>query len=209
MNDQLLDALSRHATATIADAQDRFGVPTGIAPMWPGARLAGRAYTVETRSGDNLYVHKGLAEAPPGSVLVVNGFGDLTRALIGDLIATTATTKGLAGFVIDGAVRDVAALATLGMPMFARGVSAAGPYKNGPGRLAVPVAIGGVVVDTDDIIIGDSDGVVVVRRNACHNVLDRTETLIAAEATKRQTNAQAAPDGTRENGHHGAHVNEG
>jgi RraA family protein len=192
VTDPVIDALSRHPTATIADAQDRFGVPSGIAPMWPAARLAGRAFTVETRPGDNLYVHRALAEAPPGAVLVINGFGDLTRALIGDLIVTTAVAKGFAGFVIDGVIRDIDTLPALGMPIFARGVCPAGPYKTGPGRLDVPVAIGGVVVTPGDAIIGDADGIVVIRRADCEHVLERTETLLATEHTKRHNNSQAA-----------------
>ncbi|OZF01267.1 RraA family protein [Rhodococcoides fascians] len=177
MNESDCATLAQHPTATIADAQDRFGVPTGIRPMWACARIAGPAFTVETRSGDNLFVHRALAAAPPGSAIVVNGFGDTSRALIGDLIVTTAIAKQLAGFVIDGAIRDIESLASMGMPIFAKGVSPAGPYKTGPGRLGVPVAIGGVVV---------------VPNTDTADVLRRTEALIANEHTKRIANKQAA-----------------
>ena len=184
-HDDLVEALGRIPAANIGDAQDRLGVITGLHPVWPGARLAGRARTVWTRSGDNLYIHHMLDQAQPGDVIVVNGHGDLTRALIGDLIGLRARTLGIAGFVIDGAVRDAEGLGELGMPVFASGVTPAGPYKHGPGRLDVPVAIGGVVVQPGDIVIGDSDGVVVVAATEAAAVLVRAQAVVQREADKR------------------------
>lgn len=180
--------VARFATvpaANIGDAQERFGIAAGIRAVWPGARLAGPAFTVWTRSGDNLWIHTALDRAAPGDVIVVNGHGELDRALIGDLIGIRARSLGIAGFVIDGAVRDADALADLGLPVFARGTSPAGPYKHGPGRLGVPVAVGGVVVEPGDMIVGDADGVVVVRREDCATVLAEAERIEAAEAEKR------------------------
>lgn len=194
MIDHSISALGQYPTAAIADAQDRFGVPTGIAPMWRGAQLAGRAITVETRPGDNLFVHKAIANAPAGAVLVINGFGDVSRALIGDLIATTAVSKALSGFVIDGAVRDIVAIEAMGLPVFARAVTAAGPYKTGPGRLNVSVAIGGVVVSPGDIVVGDTDGIVCVQWKKRSEVLERTKSRVAEERTKRLRNAHSTPN---------------
>ena len=117
------DVIERFATvpaANVADAQERFGVASGLVPMWRGARLAGPALTVWTRPGDNLYIHRALDIAQPGDIIVINGLGDLTRALIGDLIGIRAKALGIGGFVIDGAVRDADALAECGMPVFAR-----------------------------------------------------------------------------------------
>ena len=181
----LIAALGNLASANVADAMERLGVAEGIFPIWPGARLAGPAHTVWTRSGDNREVHAALDQAEPGSVLVINGGGDLTRALIGELMATRAAKRRLAGFVIDGAVRDREALTELGLPIFARAVTPAGPYKNGPGRQQCPVAIGGVCVLPGDIVLGDGDGVVIVPRAMASTVLETAQAIETNEAIKR------------------------
>lgn len=183
--DSVVAAFARIPTATIGDAQDRFGCPVGIRPMWVGATIAGRAFTVCTRAGDNLYIHKALDAAASGDILVVNGGGDETRALIGDLIGTRAQAIGLGGFVIDGAVRDVAALEQMGIPVFARSTTPAGPYKHGPGRLGKPVAIGGTVVQPHDIVIGDADGVAIVTDGDADDVLKNATAIAANEIVKR------------------------
>jgi RraA family protein len=171
--------------ANIGDAQERIGVASGLSPVWVGARLVGPAYTVWTRPGDNLYIHKALDGAKPGDVIVVNGGGDLSRALIGDLIGIRAKTLDIAGFVIDGAVRDAEALAACGLPVFARSVTPAGPYKFGPGRLQVPVAIAGVVVSPGDMVVADADGVVIIQKDDVEQVLLEAERIEANEAAKR------------------------
>ena len=171
--------------ANIGDAQERIGVASGLSPVWAGAKLAGPAYTVWTRPGDNLFIHKALDAARPGDVIVINGGGDVSRALIGDLIGIRAKSLGIAGFVIDGAVRDADALANCGLPVFARSVTPAGPYKFGPGRLQIPVAISGVVVSPGDLVVADADGVVVVRRDEAELVLAEAELIEANESEKR------------------------
>jgi RraA family protein len=182
---ELVRRLADIPAANIGDAQERTGAASGLSPVWAGARLAGPAYTVWTRPGDNLYIHKALDEAQPGDVIVVNGGGDQSRALIGDMIGIKAKNMGIAGFVIDGAVRDADALADCGLPVFARSVTPAGPYKFGPGRLQVPVAIDGVVVSPGDIVVADADGVVVIRRDEAEQVLAEAETIEAREVAKR------------------------
>jgi regulator of RNase E activity RraA len=150
-------------TANIADAMHRLGaMDARIRPMWDGARLVGAAYTVWTRPGDNAGIHEALRHAQPGDILVINGGGDESRALIGELIGGRAKSRGVVGFVIDGAVRDAPGLAEYDMPVFARALTAAGPYKDGPFVVAAPTAVGGVVVNPGDVIVGDDDGVVVV-----------------------------------------------
>ncbi|MCU1405338.1 MAG: proA 1 [Glaciihabitans sp.] len=181
----LIDRYSRVPAANVGDAQERFGVATGIHAVWAGARLAGPAFTVWTRAGDNLYLHKALDAAQPGDVIVVNGSGDESRALIGDLIGIRAKALGIAGFVIDGAVRDADELGSLGLPVFARGVTPAGPYKFGPGRLQQPVAIGGIVVAPGDIVVADADGVVIVRQEDAEAVLEAAELIERREGEKR------------------------
>ncbi|WP_432245105.1 RraA family protein [Arthrobacter sp. G.S.26] len=189
---ELVQRLAAIPAANISDAQERIGVASALSPSWPGARLAGPAYTVWTRPGDNLYIHKALEEVQPGDVIVVNGGGDQSRALIGDMIGIRARNQGVAGFVIDGAVRDADALAECGLPVFARSVTPAGPYKFGPGRLQIPVAIDGVVVSPGDLVIADADGVVVVRRDDAEQVLAQAEAIEAREEAKRTAFAGAA-----------------
>lgn len=181
--------------ANIGDAQERIGVASGLSPIWTGAKLAGPAYTVWTRPGDNLFIHKALDGAQPGDVIVINGGGDVSRALIGDLIGIRAKSMGIAGFVIDGAVRDADALAECGLPVFARSVTPAGPYKFGPGRLQIPVAIAGVVVSPGDIVVADADGVVVVRREDAEHVLLEAERIEARETEKRISYEAAMANG--------------
>lgn len=181
-----LALLSRVPVANIGDAMDRLGiVDSAIKPVWAGARIAGSAYTIWTRSGDNLHVHRAIDLAEPGDVLVVNGGGDTSRALLGELMGTRAKLRGLAGFVVDGAIRDAADLGELGLPVFARAVTPAGPYKNGPGRLLVPIALGGVSVSPGDVIVGDSDGVAVVPLHMAADVARRATEIHENEAVKR------------------------
>ncbi len=173
------ELLARFATlpaANIGDAMQRMGcVDSRIQAVWPGATVVGSAFTVWTREGDNYYIHEAMKLARPGDVLVVNGGGDESRALIGELVGGRAKAMGIEGFVIDGAIRDATGLAEYRMPVFARAVTPAGPYKNGPGIMAEPVALGGVVVCPGDIIVGDADGVVVIPLRHAAAVAERAE----------------------------------
>ncbi|MET7328922.1 RraA family protein [Nonomuraea sp. NPDC005650] len=190
------DVLARLAalpTANIGDAMDRLGVlDSRIRPIWPGARVAGRAFTIWTRSGDNALIHQALDVVEPGDVLVVNGGGDESRALIGELIGQRAKNKGVAGFVIDGAVRDAEGLGEMGMPVFARAVTPAGPYKNGPGHLGRTVAVGGVAVAPGDLILGDADGVVVVPLAEAERIAQAAENVFVIEEGKRAAILESA-----------------
>lgn len=197
---QLSLRLSALPTPNIGDAMERLGVlDASIKQVWPGARLAGPAFTVWTRAGDNAYLHRALAEAAPGDVIVVNGQGDESRALMGDLIGARARNAGIAGFVIDGAVRDAAGLERLGMPVFARSISPAGPYKNGPGILAGPIAVGGVAVLPGDIVVGDEDGTVVIPRARAEEILLAAEAVYRDEA-ERMRNILSEFKGTETSG---------
>lgn len=188
MDDSALDddLLARYRTlpaANVGDAMERLGaMDSALRPMYVGARITAPAYTILTRAGDNQAIHDALAVAPRGHVLVVNGFGDTSRALIGELLAGRAKAAGLAGFVIDGAVRDVAELEAIGMATFARAATPAGPYKFGPARHQVPIACGGVCVLPGDLIVADADGVVVVPRAEARDVLVAAEAIFAREA---------------------------
>lgn len=196
MSESSQDALARLAvlpTANIGDAMDRLGVlDSRIRPTWPGARVAGRAFTVWTRSGDNALIHQALEVVRPGDVIVVNGGGDESRALIGDLIGQRAKNAGVAGFVIDGAIRDAEGLGEMGMPVFARAVTPAGPYKNGPGHLGRTIAVGGVAVAPGDLVLGDADGVVVVPLAEAERIAQASEAVFATEEGKRAAILESA-----------------
>jgi regulator of RNase E activity RraA len=187
----LLATLARFGTAMVTDAMERFGaLDSEIHAQWPTARLMGNAFTVWTRSGDNLAIHKALDMVAPGDVLVVNGSGDKSRALIGEMIGIKAKARGVAGFVLDGAARDIDALRELGMPVFARASTPAGPYKHGPFRLLEPIAVGGVCVSPGDAVLADSDGVAIVDRHALARTIEKATAIEAQEVSKRIANAQ-------------------
>lgn len=172
--------------ANIGDAMERLNVAdSAVSGVWKGARLAGTAFTVLTAGGDNKAIHEALQQISPGEVLVINGQADTQRALMGELIAARAIAKGCSGIVIDGAVRDVRDLEEMQFPVFARAVTPAGPYRNGPGKLQCPVAIGGVVVNPGDLIVGDEDGVAVLAAREAEDIIDRAEAKHAQETAQR------------------------
>ncbi|GAA1027103.1 RraA family protein [Virgisporangium ochraceum] len=179
--------LEQVPAANVGDALQRMTVMDGgIRLFTERAALLGNALTVDVRSGDNLAVHRALDEARPGDVLVVNGHGDVTRALIGDLIGEIMVNAGVVGAVVDGAVRDVQALSELGLAVYARAVTPAGPFKDGPGTIGAPVAVGGVVVTAGDVLVGDSDGVVVVPRHRVMEVVEAVDGIGEKEESLRQ-----------------------
>jgi RraA family protein len=186
LDDDRRTRLAALPTATIGDAMDRlFVTHSTIKSVWPGARLAGPAFCVLTAPGDNKAIHSAIDAAAPGDVIVVAGGGFVDRALIGELMAARAAARGVAGIVIDGAVRDAQDIGEMRFPVFARAITPAGPYRNGPGLHHIPVAIGGVAVCPGDIVVGDDDGVVIIRQQELDGVIARAEAKQAAEATQR------------------------
>lgn len=133
-----------------------------LRPMHAGSPMAGCALTVKTRPGDNLFVHKALDLAQPGDVIVVDAGGDLTNAIIGELMSGYAASRGIAGIVINGAIRDADTLRKNDFPVYAAGVTHRGPYKDGPGQINVAVSLDGMVVRPGDIVVGDGDGVLCI-----------------------------------------------
>jgi RraA family protein len=167
----LLSEFRGVATSIISDNMARLPGATGILPYHKGGQLIGTALTVKTRNGDNLAIHAALKIARRGDVIVVDGGGDISQALIGEIILTHAESIGIAGFVIDGAIRDVAAIRASELPCYARGVTHKGPYKNGPGSINVPVSIGGLVVHPGDLVVGDEDGIVALSPQIAETIL--------------------------------------
>ncbi|WP_432561735.1 RraA family protein [Kineococcus sp. SYSU DK003] len=161
---ELVAALGEHPVAHLGDAMQRLGIcDGGITPVWRGARCAGSAVTVVGPAGDNLAVIEAMETVvETGDILVVNGFGHVHRGLVGDQISSRLQARGVVGAVIDGAVRDRARIEEIRFPVWARGANPAGPFKNGPGAIGEPVAVGGVVCASGDVVVADDDGVVVI-----------------------------------------------
>ncbi|SFB90471.1 Regulator of RNase E activity RraA [Polaromonas sp. OV174] len=159
--------------------------------------LCGTAFTVRVRPGDNLMIHKALTMVQPGDVLVIDGGGDLTQALIGGLMRTTCLVRQLGGLVIDGALRDRLEWAEGGLPVFARGHTHRGPSKEGPGEINVPVACAGLVVQPGDLVLGDADGVIAIPAAEAATVLQRAKLHLAKEALIRASNLAGTSDPER------------
>jgi 4-hydroxy-4-methyl-2-oxoglutarate aldolase len=176
---------SGFAASILADVAGRRGTMDGrIAPLSPGMRLAGPAFTIEVRHGDNLMIHAAMTLARPGDVLVIDGKGDTSCALMGSIMINACKKLGLAGVVIDGSVRDTEELRELGFPVYATGANPNGPTKYIPGRINWPVSCGGVAVRPGDLIVGDADGVVVVEREKASSLLDAAAKKVAEERTR-------------------------
>jgi RraA family protein len=143
--------------------------------------MSGPALTVRTRPGDNLMVHKAITMVEPGDVLVVDAGGDLTNAIIGEIMVTAAVARGLAGLVVYGAIRDAGTLCRGDLPVFARGATHRGPYKDGPGEINVPVGIGGMVVNPGDLVVGDADGVLSIPIDSIDDLYQAAAAKHAAE----------------------------
>lgn len=167
----LIEAYSVLSTSLISDILDRQTGLYGLTPYHNGRSMVGRAMTIKTREGDNSIIHEALEQAGDGDVIVVDGAGHLTRALIGEIIVQKAMARGVAGFVIDGAIRDVSAIRSLDMPCYARGVSHLGPYKTGPGTINQPIACAGAVVMPGDLVVGDADGVIALPESTARRIL--------------------------------------
>ena len=133
-----------------------------LRPMHAGGVLAGPALTVKTRPGDNLMIHKALNIAQPGDIIVVDAGGDLTNSLIGEIMLSFAAKQGVAGIVINGAIRDLGTISKGSFPVYAAGVTHRGPYKDGPGEINVTIAIDGMIIEPGDLMLGDEDGLLCV-----------------------------------------------
>ncbi|MBV9413233.1 MAG: dimethylmenaquinone methyltransferase [Acidimicrobiia bacterium] len=175
------DTLLALGSATLGESGGRPLVP-GIRPAWPGARLAGPARTVRCAPGDNLAVHVAVANAPVASVLVVEIEGDPNRGYWGEVLTTAAEALGVAGLVIEGGVRDVAALEAHGFPVFSTTIALRGAAKVGPGSVGERVRVGGVDVAPGDWVVGDVDGITVVPSDQLDEVMSSGQARADKEA---------------------------
>ncbi len=188
----LVEAFRGKPTSVISDNMDRLPGPVGLHAFHSGRPLLGRALTVRTRAGDNLAIHQALEIVKSGDVIVVDGGGDISRALVGEIMKSIAEKRGAAGFVIDGAIRDRAAFAQSDFGCYARAAIHRGPYKNGPGEINVPASVGGSVIMPGDIIVGDEDGVVAFAPEKASELL----AAVNAQISREEQIIQSIADGT-------------
>lgn len=173
---ETLERFRRYGTPDVSDLLNRlYAMDGAIRNLVNDAPLLGPALTVKLYPGDNLMLHKALDVAQPGDVVVVDTSMNTTTAVIGDLVSAKAKHRGIAGVVVDGLVRDVAAVREVGLPIYARGMTPLGPLHRGPGELGYPVSCGGLVVNPGDIVIADSSGIVVVRADFAEDLLARLD----------------------------------
>lgn len=181
----LVEKAKAFPASILADVAGRRGTLGGrIQAIDKAMKLAGPAFTVEVRPGDNLMIHAALVLAKPGDVIVVDGKGDLSCALTGSLMAAHAKAAGIAGFVIDGAVRDTEECAAGDFPVFAAGTNPNGPVKALAGRINWPVSLAGTVVNPGDLVVGDADGVVVLPRELAAAVVAGAQAKIDSETER-------------------------
>ena len=180
-----IDALRGVPSCVIGDVMGRLTGTTALRPVHRSPlAVCGNAVTVRVRAGDNLLIHRALDMLQPGDVLLVDGEGDVSRALVGEIMMTSARVKGAVAFVMDGAVRDVDAFEEHRFPCWARGISLRGPYKDGPGSINQPVTVGGMLVHPGDVVVADTDGVIAVRPDEALAVAKLAHEKVAHE---RQT----------------------
>ncbi len=184
---QLVESFRGLPVAVIADEMNRLACMDARIKPLNKERLLGVAFTVRARTGDNLLFHRALDMAEPGDVIVVDGQGDLSNAMAGENMMMYAQRRGIAGVIVDGAMRDVEEIGEMHIPVFAAGIQPKGPFKNGPGEINVPICCGGIVVYPGEIIVGDDDGVVAILPRDAPAVLKRAQARHQKELLTRES----------------------
>lgn len=179
----LVEAFRGIATSHASDSMNRHTGIFGLRRYSRRGYLSGAALTVRTSPGDNLMIHHAIDIAEPGDVIVIDGGGMENQALLGELMGMHAQKRGIAGFVVDGAIRDIGWFDDF--PCYARSNTHRGPFKNGPGEINVPVTIGGQVVHPGDLIIGDEDGLLAIAPDDAASVLEAARKKADDEETSR------------------------
>ena len=179
---ELVEKFRGIPSSNISDMMNRmFNMYGDLRCYTKGANMVGTALTVHVAEGDNALLHLAMDLAKPGDVIVLDGSGCMSRALCGEIMFNYAKSKGIAGFVLDGCIRDADALDDLGFPVYAKGITPQGPWKIGYGEINVPIACCGQVVFPGDIIVGDPDGIVVIRPDMAEEVLAAVGPKFAGE----------------------------
>lgn len=179
---KLVESFRGLPVANINDEMGRMFCMEGDIRPFNDTFLVGTAFTVKAPDADNLMFHKAISLAQPGDVIVVTSIGNPNRSICGEIMMRSAKAKGIRGFIIDGLIRDVDGASEIDdFAVYARGVNPLGPYKNGPGEINVPIAVGRQVVCPGDIIVGDSDGLVVIPPKYAEEVLALAKKHLASE----------------------------
>jgi 4-hydroxy-4-methyl-2-oxoglutarate aldolase len=184
---EVIRTLGEQGVATIHEAQGRTGLMRPyLRPIYPTARIAAAAVTVSCQPGDNLMIHAAIEVCKPGDALVVATTSESTDGMFGELLATSCQSRGIVGLVIDAGVRDVSELTRMNFPVWSRSISAQGTVKASAGSVNVGIVCAGAVVEPGDVVVGDQDGVVVVKRAAAAEVVRLGKTRIAKEEETRR-----------------------
>ena len=181
-NPDLIQKIYSFPTPVLSDAMGRYGAMSHeIKPVSRDFRMAGPAYTVKSYVKDNLMVHYALNNSMPGDILVVDSGGYSDGALWGELASIMARKKNLGGIVLDAGARDTQRIIEIGFPVFSKSVTPAGTLKDSPGSINVPVQCAGIAVNPGDIVVGDTDGVVVLPREDAGSILKKAGEIIKKE----------------------------
>ncbi len=182
--EKLMVSLRNIPVSALSDSMHRNIGTVGLRPYQrPGTTtMAGTAVTMRSRGGDNLTFLRALDFCRPGDILVIDAGGDVNNAVVGGILTYYAASVGVAGLVVDGAIRDVAEIRERDFPVYARGVTHRGPYKDGPGEINVPVSVGGMVVNPGDIVVGDQDGLLAIPTADIEHVIESALAVLANEA---------------------------
>ncbi|MDB5775953.1 MAG: hypothetical protein JWP38_2086 [Herbaspirillum sp.] len=179
---EIVKKASAFASSILADVAGRRGAMHGrIKPLSNSTRMAGPAFTIEIRPGDNLMIHAAMAMAKPGDILVIDGKADRTCALMGAIMLNACNKMGFGGVIMDASHRDTEELLELGFPVYSVGANPNGPTKYVPGRINWPIMCGDIAVSPGDLIVGDADGVVVVEREKAESLLTLAAGKVADE----------------------------
>lgn len=195
---QLVEAYRQIPSSNIGDCVKRMNCMFGGIRSYNRRSIVGPAFTVKVPAGDNLVAQMALDYAQPGDVIVIDGAGYADRALVGGMMLAYAEERGLAGFVVNGAVRDLDDIEASPLPVFALAATPLGPYREGPGEINVPVVCGGQVVMPGDILVGDSDGIVVIPRRDAADLLSAVRKNLSME----QDEMRRMKEGTHEQESH-------
>lgn len=172
---EIIEKFRNIGSATIHEASGRKGyVDCAIKPIVKGVRICGPAFTVQCHPKDNLMLHKALERAQDGDIIVASVGGYYDAGYWGGLMATSAVARRIGGLAIDGCIRDSEEIIKMGWPVFCRGFCIFGTAKTGLGLINHPMLFGGTMVKPGDLILGDDDGMVVVDRNECKSVLEKS-----------------------------------
>ena len=180
---ELVEKLSHHGSATVHEAMGRFGAMNRtIKPLARNMKICGPAFTVQAQAGDTVMILKAIHDAKPGDVVVVDCGRCPESGPFGELMATECQTKGLAGFVTTGSVRDSAEIIRMGFPVFSSGISIVGTVKESLGLINYPISAGDVIVNPGDIILGDDDGIVVIPLAHADEILKKSDARVEKES---------------------------